>query len=401
MKIKFLKCIFLICSLIFVQDLFSQTLVEIELNKTVGNFPFKESYIGTRIIVDSPLYEIPEKYKDYIIKKFQINNRYDNSNFSLLGEKVDYLAILININLDSSRTLIVDLNNNKDFNDENPLRFSKNKSNDNNLNFFNLTFNYKYKLVDFYFQTITYPSYLKYNDLNEQAHYLLISSYENYSGNIKIGKDMHQIFIKNSLTSPYYHLKNLEIALKDDAGNYTFYNPNEVIEIGENKIVLDSISITGEKLFVKLFNKDAEFKEYGFSKQFYLKSLELIDFNNKRIIIPTNNKYTLIDFWGTWCAPCLELTPKLLALNNKYKNDLNIISIAGNSKIKDVVNYTTKNKINWTQIVENEINKDIFGSKLFAINAYPTFILIDQNGKIILRGTGAKALDKVENLIAK
>lgn len=400
MKAKFLKFIFLICSLTYTQKLIGQTSIQIELNKITGNYPFKESFVGTRIIVDSSSYKIPKKYKDYIIKKFQINNRYNNSNFSLLGEKLDYISILININLDSSKTVIVDLNNNKDFNDDNPVRFPKDKSIENNPDFFKLILSYEHKTVNFYFQTITYPSYLKYNDLNEQAHYLLISSYENYSGNIKIGNNLHQIYFKNRLPSPYYQLNNLDIALKDAKGNYTFYNPNEVIEIGEKKIVIDSISITGDKLFFKMYSSENEFKEYGFSKQFYLKPLELIDFNNKSITIPTSKKYTLIDFWGTWCAPCLALTPKLVALHNKYQSVLDIISIASNSKIKDVENYIKKNKINWTQIVEDDKNKEIFGSKMFAVNTYPTFILIDENGKIVLRGTGEKALDEAERIIA-
>jgi thioredoxin-related protein len=37
---------------------------------------------------------------------------------------------------------------------------------------------------------------------------------------------------------------------------------------------------------------------------------------------------------------------------------------------------------------------------MFAVNTYPTFILIDQNGKIVLRGTGEKALDEAERIIA-
>ena len=38
-------------------------------------------------------------------------------------------------------------------------------------------------------------------------------------------------------------------------------------------------------------------------------------------------KYVLLDFWGTWCGPCIKLIPDLKQLQKKYK-DLVIVSIA-------------------------------------------------------------------------
>jgi thiol-disulfide isomerase/thioredoxin len=58
-------------------------------------------------------------------------------------------------------------------------------------------------------------------------------------------------------------------------------------------------------------------------------------------------KYTLIDFWGTWCEPCLDMTPSLVAVQNKFPSKLNIISIA-NDQNKNVVKlYAKKSKMNW------------------------------------------------------
>jgi thiol-disulfide isomerase/thioredoxin len=372
---------------------------EIRLTKSVSNQPFINSSVATSLINDITNFKIPNSLNNYIIKKFVIKNRESADKFEFLnGAKRDFVSILVNLEIDSSKTIIVDTNNDFDFTNDKKINYPK--ENINSLEFSTIQFIYLDEVINLNFQTSPYPKSIKYSNNNEQSHYLIIKSYESYSGLIKIENNYHQIFIKNGLPSPYYHLKNLDIALNDTIGNYTYHNPNEVLEIGDNKIVVDSISITGHKLFFKLYDKDIAFKQYGFSNKFYLKPLELIDFNNKSITIPTNKKYTLIDFWGTWCAPCLELTPKLVALHNKYQSVLDIISIASNSKIKDVENYTKKNKINWTQIVEDDKNKGIFGSKMFAVNTYPTFILIDQNGKIILRGTGEKALEEAERIIA-
>jgi thiol-disulfide isomerase/thioredoxin len=380
-------------------SLMAQKLQKINLTKSISNYPLTNSLVATTIVDDIAHYIIPSNLNNFIIKKYTFINKHSKIKFSLLnGFDSDYVSILVNLNLDSSKTIIVDTNNDFDFANDKQINYTK--SNTISSEFSAIQFMYDGDVVNFNFQTSPYPKNINYMNKNEQEHYLIIKSYESYTGLIKIDDEYHQIYIKSIFPSPYYYLKNLDIALKDAKGNYTFYNPNEVIEIGENKIVIDSISITGDKLFFKMYSRENEFKEYGFSKQFYLKPLELIDFNNKSITIPTSKKYTLIDFWGTWCAPCLELTPKLVALHNKYQSVLDIISIASNSKIKDVENYTKKNKINWTQIVEDDKNKEIFGSKMFAVNTYPTFILIDQNGKIVLRGTGEKALDEAERIIA-
>ncbi len=382
------------------RSLVAQELSQIKLAKCISNYPFKESLVGTEIINEINDYKIPNQLKDFIIKKYSIRNRFNIDRFNFMNDvNRDFISVLININPDSSRTVIIDTNNDIDFTNDKSIVYSKIKS--VNEDFFVVQLSYKTELINFYFQAFTYPKNLTYNIKTEQDHYLIIRSFETYSGILKIDNNKYQIYIKNNFSTPYYHKSNIEISVKDSLGNYKFYNSNEAIDIKGNKILIDSISITGDKLFVKTFKKDVNFHEYGFTKDFYLAPFNILDFNQKNLELPVNNKYTLIDFWGTWCAPCKELTPKLVAMNQKFKKKISMISIAGISKLNDVREYAYKHNMDWTQIVDEGNNKRLFSNEMFNVNEYPTFILIDQTGKIVSKGTGAKALVEIEAILDK
>lgn len=56
------------------------------------------------------------------------------------------------------------------------------------------------------------------------------------------------------------------------------------------------------------------------------KDIKLADFKNKKLII--------LDFWATWCSPCIKMLPKLEEFRGKYGNDLVLLAISDESKEK-------------------------------------------------------------------
>lgn len=118
----------------------------------------------------------------------------------------------------------------------------------------------------------------------------------------------------------------------------------------------------------------------------------------------------LIDFWGSWCVWCRKGHPHLKEVYEKFKPyGFEIIGVGvefdkdrkvGEKKLRDAI---AKDEISWPQIFnENDGNNDL--RKIFSIYAYPTKILVDQSGKIILRVTDDEAhqLDaKLEELFSK
>lgn len=77
-------------------------------------------------------------------------------------------------------------------------------------------------------------------------------------------------------------------------------------------------------------------------------------------ITKNRKRYTLLDFWGTWCKPCIELTPKLKQLNKDYSNDIQIISVALDNEIETVKNYTKEHHMDWFQgFVSRQKGKEV------------------------------------------
>lgn len=108
-------------------------------------------------------------------------------------------------------------------------------------------------------------------------------------------------------------------------------------------------------------------------------------------------KLTLVDFWFSYCSPCIAEIPFYSEVYSKYKNNgFEILSIS-TDRSKDVPNWKKqidKNKMNWPQVLdENGII-----SKKFNIIKFPTNFLLDEDGKIIKRD-----ISKVElmSLLAK
>jgi thiol-disulfide isomerase/thioredoxin len=397
---RFLK-IFLFMTCIYHSDLVKgQSQKIVELSKSRSNFPFTESYVATAKIENLSLYKIPNQFKDYIIKSLSLNNKYGTTKFKLLGENErSYISFLININPDSSRTVVCDANNNLDFSDDKVITCSKNIHKLTSDEIFEIPMRHDGLLLNYLVQPEVYSSGLKYTQLDEQTHYLVIIPFETHSGYINLNTVDHHIYLKNGVARPYFYKNNLEVSFESSKGVFKSCTGEDVITIDGKKIIIDSISIDGSKLFLKQFDAAKEFKQHGFLEEFVLDRFKLSDINNHELSIPTRQPYTLLDFWGTWCAPCRELTPDLVALHIKHQLKVTFISLAKSSKLSDVKKYVSKAKMNWPQVVEDERNNKLFSKEMFSVDTYPTFILLDGSGKILFRQTGEKGLQKIATFL--
>lgn len=114
-------------------------------------------------------------------------------------------------------------------------------------------------------------------------------------------------------------------------------------------------------------------------------------------------KYVLLDFWATWCKPCIQEIPYLSKAKQHFKNDnFEIISICVD-KNTDVQKSIWKNTLakhvgydEWTQLYEDsEITL-----RNYKIKGFPTLILIDPEGIIVERGNSLRGPNNI-NAISK
>lgn len=102
-------------------------------------------------------------------------------------------------------------------------------------------------------------------------------------------------------------------------------------------------------------------------------------------------KYVLLDFWATWCGPCLKEIPNLKELYSKIdKSKIEIIGIVGDSPSEMLSSLIDKQGITWPQIVSDEANQI---KEKYGVNGYPTTFLLDANGIIIAKNLWGKALE--------
>ena len=106
------------------------------------------------------------------------------------------------------------------------------------------------------------------------------------------------------------------------------------------------------------------------------------DINNKNVSLSQyKNKWLLVNFWATWCAPCREEIPEL---NELFKNnkDIHLIAIAID-EIEAVNKFLIKTPIDYESLISNDmqglkISKSLGNDK----GVLPFTVLIKPNGKI-------------------
>ena len=110
-------------------------------------------------------------------------------------------------------------------------------------------------------------------------------------------------------------------------------------------------------------------------------------------------KVVIVDFWATWCPPCLKGIPDLIELKKKYgKKGFEVIGVSVDTESKDkVVPFIKEKGINYP-VVYGDMN---VYQQYGGIRSIPTSFVIDKNGKIIASYEGLMPIDTYETYIKK
>jgi peroxiredoxin len=125
---------------------------------------------------------------------------------------------------------------------------------------------------------------------------------------------------------------------------------------------------------------------------FELKTLE----GKKVKLSDYRGKGVLLNFWATWCGPCREETPWLVALQKQYQaQGLQVIGVVNDSSAEDVKEFASAFSMNYTILVGKDTVEDAY-----EVQGLPTSIFIDPSGKMVAQVLGSPdTKDEIEDNI--
>jgi thiol-disulfide isomerase/thioredoxin len=96
-------------------------------------------------------------------------------------------------------------------------------------------------------------------------------------------------------------------------------------------------------------------------------------------------KVVIVNFWATWCPPCRAEIPDLIALQNRYKDQLVIIGISDDDDPPETVKkWAVEHKMNYPIVMNSPELRRAFAG----VTALPTSFIVDRESRIAMRHVG-------------
>lgn len=96
-------------------------------------------------------------------------------------------------------------------------------------------------------------------------------------------------------------------------------------------------------------------------------------------------RVSVVEFWATWCPPCLDSIPDLAELQERHGEDLQVLGIAVESREEEVRRLATELELPFPVVLGDEELARAFGDLL----AVPTILVFDRRGRTLATFQGA------------
>jgi peroxiredoxin len=109
--------------------------------------------------------------------------------------------------------------------------------------------------------------------------------------------------------------------------------------------------------------------------------------------------YVLVDFWASWCGPCRQENPNVVAMYKQYHDKgFDVVGISRDRKKEPWLKAIADDGLTWTHLWD----KDGVACKAYVVDFIPTTFLLDKEGKIVARGLHGDTLrDKLKELLGE
>lgn len=173
--------------------------------------------------------------------------------------------------------------------------------------------------------------------------------------------------------------------------NFNIFTPEESKEMldcladkySDNEMYCQMLSLTEDKLLTSVGNKYMD--------------ISVITQDDKELKLSSvlaENKVVLLDFWASWCNPCVNEIPYLKEAYSKYhKLGFEILSVSLDEEDSEWRAALKQHKMPWIQALDNDVDENS-AAYIYRIDAIPTSFLINSDGIIIASNLRGDALDK-------
>ena len=92
-------------------------------------------------------------------------------------------------------------------------------------------------------------------------------------------------------------------------------------------------------------------------------------------------KYVLLDFWASWCGPCIKSFPHMKKFYEQHRDKVEVLGVAVHDKKDKWQEALKKHQLPWPLVLDTEGDDSV--ANLYGIIGVPTYVLLDPEGKVL------------------
>ena len=188
-------------------------------------------------------------------------------------------------------------------------------------------------------------------------------------------------------------VKENGVMQNDKISNQLVYKENyrmtDTLVIGGELFKIDSIGSQWEMVYMRRLTKT------GLAAKMPERHMrELAPYFEKA------KEYLLLDFWGTWCAPCIAAMPEMRELYDEVRSEVPFVSVCFDNprnypKAKEIF---LENRLEWPQIFNSMAEKQYTITRDLSITTFPTYMLVKKNGDIFF-SSGPEGFEELRRIL--
>lgn len=125
-------------------------------------------------------------------------------------------------------------------------------------------------------------------------------------------------------------------------------------------------------------------------------AISLVDLNSNPTNVEFQGSLTVINFWATWCPPCKAEMPEFEEFFRENAGKIAFYAINIKEPQERVAGFLKAGNLTMPVLLDSSGEV----AKAYRVNAIPTTLIVDKNGTVVFRKSGAMSKDELEKAIA-